>query len=222
MKIEGVYEEWSKAINHLGNENKLLLGDVSIESFEVTNNDAMLFNLRNIENPVCYISPNKYIKLIIANNLVMSDTPYERITNQKFVNNAHGNVLIGGLGIGLLIKALLPKLENGEIRHISIWEKNEQLILLWNMARQYLPIHDKISIFNYDVFEYKRMRNQLKGMFDCIYIDIWNHLDKTAYEQMKHFRRVFKPFLNVTNPNAFIECWGREECISRLKRGYWM
>lgn len=161
----------------------------------------------------------KYVKLIISEELVMSDTPYEMKTNQKFVDKAHGNVLIGGLGIGLLTKNLIPKIESGEIKHISIWEKNTNLINLWKIAGQYLPVHDKISIFNYDVFDYQKVRSQLKSVFDSVYIDIWAGLDEQAYTQMKHFRRVFKPFLNPNNPDAFVDCWGREECMKKVKKG---
>lgn len=220
MKIEGVYEEWAKAIGYFGNGDNISLGNVSVELFEVTNDQAKWFNLRNCGTPIHYINAGKYVRLKISNDLVMSDTPYEKRTNQDFVNNAHGNVLIGGLGIGLLLKALLPKLESGEIKHISIWENNENLIKLWNIAKQYLPVHDKIHIYHYNIFEYKQTKNrQLKGFFDSIYIDIWSHLDETAYEQMKYFRRVFKPFLNANNPNAFIECWGREECMKKARKG---
>ncbi len=217
--MDGVCKEWKKAISHFDNNDELSMNDVTIKLFEVTNTDARWFNLRHCSNPISFISPGKYVKLIIAGELVMSDTPYEMNTNQKFVDKAHGNVLIGGLGIGLLTKNLIPKIENGEIKHISIWEKNINLINLWKMAEQYLPVHDKISVFNYDVFDYQKARSQLKGVFDSVYIDIWAGLDENAYTQMKHFRRAFRPFLNPNNPNTFIECWGREECMKKVRKG---
>lgn len=217
--MDGVYKEWEKVVNHLGTNNKLSVEDVTIELFEVTNVAAKWFNLRHSENPINWIDPGKYVKLIISDELMMSDTPYEIRTNQKFVDNAHGNVLIAGLGIGLLTKNLIPKIESGKIKHISIWEKNTNLINLWKMAGQYLPAHDKISIFNYDVFDYPKVRDQLKGVFDSVYIDIWAELDERAYEQMKHFRHVFKPLLNPNNPNAFIECWGRDICVKKVRNG---
>lgn len=217
--MDKVYKEWEKAISHLGNNDELSMNDVTVKLFEVTVADARWFNLRNCANPISLITPGKYVKLIISGELVMSDTPYEMNTNQKFVNKAHGNVLIGGLGIGLLIKNLIPKIESGKIKHISIWEKNINLINLWKIAGQYLPVHDKISVFQYDVFDYQKVKNQLKGVFDSVYIDIWAGLDENAYTQMKHFRRVFRPFLNPDNPDAFIECWGRDECMRKVKKG---
>lgn len=217
--MNGVYKEWEAAINHLGASNELSLEDVTIKLFEVTHNDAKWFNLRNMASPIRWINPGKYVKLIISGQLVMSDTSYERITNQKFIHKAHGNVLIGGLGIGLLTKNLIPKIEGGEIKHISIWEKNTNLINLWKMAGQDLPVHDKISIFNYDVFDYPKVRSQLKGVFDSVYIDIWTELSERAYTQMKHFRRVFKPFLNPNNPNAFVDCWMRDVCAKKVRNG---
>lgn len=108
--MDGVCKEWKKAISHFGNNDELSMNDVTIKLFEVTNTDARWFNLRHCSNPISFISPGKYVKLIIAGELVMSDTPYEMNTNQKFVDKAHGNVLIGGLGIGLLTKNLIPKI----------------------------------------------------------------------------------------------------------------
>ena len=212
--MDGVYKEWEKAISHFGNNDELSMSDVTIKLFEVTITDAKWFNLRNSSNPISFISSGKYVKLFIDSKLVISDTPYEMNTNQKFIDKAHGNVLIGGLGIGLLTKNLIPKIESGKINHISIWEKNINLINLWKTAGQYLPVHDKISIFNYDVFDYQKVRSQLKDVFDSVYMDIWTNLDENAYAQMKHFR----PFLNPNNPNAFIECWGREECVRKVRK----
>lgn len=28
-----------------------------------------------------------------------------------------------------------------------------------------------------------------------------------------------KPFLNPNNPDAFIDCWGREECAKKVRQG---
>mgnify|MGYP000786328328 FL=1 len=58
----------------------------------------------------------------------MSDTPMEKETNRDFVHNAHGNVLIGGLGIGLIILAI----QNKEDVY------NKQMKPLINRYRKYL------------------------------------------------------------------------------------
>lgn len=70
-------------------------GDFRIEKFEITPN--------NLYAVIHGISVGKYVRLLHKNEVVMSDTNMEKRTNSKFVINAHGNVLIGGLGIGMIL-----------------------------------------------------------------------------------------------------------------------
>jgi len=74
------------------------VGDYALEKFEIGKNNlyAMLHG----------IPCGKYIRLRHGIEVVMSDTDMEKRTNARFVANAHGNVLIGGLGIGMILLAI--------------------------------------------------------------------------------------------------------------------
>ena len=66
------------------------------------------------------IAPGNYVRLCHNGQIVMSNTHMERWTNMNFCDYAHGDVLIGGLGIGLIILAIQ---DNPEVHSITVIEK---------------------------------------------------------------------------------------------------
>lgn len=66
------------------------------------------------------ITPGKYIRLLHNGECVMSDTNMEKRTNSDFCINAHGDIIIGGLGIGMIIMAIQDK---SEVNSITVIEK---------------------------------------------------------------------------------------------------
>lgn len=70
-------------------------GDFNLEHFEVRNGD--------IRAILSGVNPGNYVRLMHRGEVVMSDTYMEKRTNSGFCANAYGDVLIGGLGIGMII-----------------------------------------------------------------------------------------------------------------------
>ena len=64
--------------------------------------------MRAFQHPEEYIPPGRYTRLMLHGSVMMSDTPSERISNRFFVMNAHGRILIAGLGLGLIVFYLGP------------------------------------------------------------------------------------------------------------------
>lgn len=176
------------------------VGDFKLQHYEISDN-----NFYAIVH--CGIPPGTYIRLINRCDCVMSDTPMEKETNRDFVRNAHGNVLIGGLGIGLIILAIQDK---EDVKQITVVEKNREVI---ELVGKQLPLNQKVNIVNDDVFEYKPL---LK--YNTIYIDIWNYINEDVYnKQMKplinRYRRYLVP--KVEDKNRYIDCW----CKRQAKNG---
>lgn len=147
------------------------------------------------------IMPGGYVKLTHYGEVVMSDTSMEKRTNKYFCYTAHGDVLIGGLGIGMIIMAIQDK---PAVRSITVLEKHQEVIEL--VARQ-LPFNDKVHIIKADVFAWKPAKGQ---KFDCIYMDIWNWINSDVYhEEMKPLKRKYGHYLKPLSesPNRFNECW---------------
>lgn len=170
-------------------------GDFRIEKFEITPN--------NLYAAIHGISVGKYVRLLHKNEVVMSDTAMEKRTNSKFVINAHGNVLIGGLGIGMILLAIQDK---SNVERIIVVEKSEEVIAL---VKDQLPLNNKVEIVNEDVWEYMP-----SCKFNTIYMDIWNYINTDVYkDSMKPLISKYRKYLvsKEEDEERFIDCWCRLE-----------
>lgn len=168
-------------------------GDFEIKKFAVSRNDirAMLDG----------IPPGNYVSL--RNNLkcIMSDTPMEKRTNSWFVANAFGDVLIGGLGIGMILLAIQDK---ECVKSITVIEKNQEVI---DLVLHQLPLNKKVNVIHADVFDWKPQ----KGVkYDCVYMDIWSGINRDIYKkQMVPLKRKYSRYLKIKeeSPDRFNKCW---------------
>lgn len=157
----------------------------------------------------CGIPCGNYIRLTNGWDCVMSDTPMEKRTNSDFVLNAHGNVLIGGLGIGLILLAIQDK---EDVEHITVVEKSKEVIEL--IASQ-LPLNEKVEIVNADVFEYKPTMK-----YNTIYMDIWNNINSDIYrEEMKPLISRYRKYLvpKSEDEKRYIDCWAKYQAKNDMR-----
>lgn len=160
------------------------------------------------------IPQGEYIRLLDKkksySECVMSDTPMEHRTNYDILRKAHGDVLIGGLGIGMI---LMPLMEKEEVKSITIVEKYEEII---ELVGKQLPLNDKVKIIHGDIFENTFKRGT---KFDVIYFDIWNYVNSDVYEEMLELKKKYKRCLKSKqeNPNAWMGCWAEYEAKRNLR-----
>lgn len=149
-------------------------------------------------------SDYKYVKLIKkGEGTMMSDTPMERYTNSSFIQKANGDVLIFGLGLGLII---LPILNDESVKSITVIELHQDLI---DLVEPILKEHDennKLKVIQGDCFEYHKNVPKEKK-WDCIYGDIWISIEADNYTEMKKLTKNFTWKVNRDNPNWFIDHW---------------
>ena len=164
-----------------------------LQKFEINDN--------HIRAIIDGIAPGKYIRLVHDGECVMSDTDMEKHTNLDFCTNAHGDIIIGGLGIGMIIMAIQDK---PEVNSITIIEKNQEVI---DIVASQLNLNDKVNIICADVFEWKPERGV---KYDMAYMDIWNYINKDVYKnEMQPLKRKYARFLRSKNenPRRFNKCW---------------
>lgn len=169
-------------------------GDWSIESFTVKEKEiSQVFSMMKTGRGV---PVGNYKKLMRNGVCVMSNTPDEIRDFSSFVYKAKGSVLVNGLGLGVLLKALLEK---DEITKITVIEKSKDVINLISDS-----ITDKrVSIINADAFDYKPPKGE---KYDCVWHDIWDYIsDENLPEMIKLHRKYGKR----TN---YQESWCRYEC----------
>jgi hypothetical protein len=174
-------------------------GDTSVEHFSVSKNAADFFNLRCIinEQPTQTIRPGKYTRLVVAGDVMMSDTPMEWRTNLAFIGRAHGHVLIGGLGLGMVLPPILAKTS---VKSVTVLEKSTHVLKL---VRPYYK-HRKLRVVEADVFTWVPDKNQ---KFDTIYMDIWFDTCADNLDEMRALRAHYYGWLNAKNRMSNFRCW---------------
>lgn len=155
-------------------------GRVRIVEFNVSDSEAMLNNIRS-SGPM-RIVPGTYKKLVIANEVVMSNTRMEIITNREFVLSAHGNVLINGLGLGMVVEQLLKK---DRVEHITIIEKDQTVI---DLVAPVFKNEERVTIIKACAFEYQPPKGVI---YDFVWHDIWTYIHPNNLVEMTRLHRKY-------------------------------
>lgn len=188
-------------------------GDYEVRKFFVSKDEADLFNLGNMFNFEFHrdIAPGAYTKLVKVTDesndkgiLWMSDTPAEARGHLDFYYSATGNVLINGLGLGLIARAVLLK---PDVEKVTINEINVDVIRL--VAPHLLKeFGDRLVINECDAFTWKPQNGD---RFNAVWHDIWPSICYDHYEEYKKLMRRYGHWL--VKPH-WQYCWEYD----RLKR----
>lgn len=181
-------------------------GTAEVTHFTITR-DTM--GARMFVRPDEYIQPGTYARLTIHGEVMMSDTPMERRSNLEFVRQAHGHVLIAGLGLGMIVFPLLER-PKSEISSVTVIEANPDVIAL---VKPYLPDDTRLRIIQADIFEWKPDRK-----FATIYFDIWPTITTDNLEDMTKLHRRYARALDRTDVAPWMGSWQRELLLARRRR----
>jgi len=176
-------------------------GDWEVNSFEVPKED--LSQLISMLKSSRYVPAGKYKRLLRRGRCIMSNTPDEINDFMRFVRVASGSILVNGLGLGVLLKALLNK---PDVTEVTVIEKSEDVVKL--VAPTYLK-DSRVTIIHADAFEY----NPPKGKrYDAVWHDIWDGICTDNLEGMKKLHRKYG------RKARFQASWARDLCEYHLKR----
>lgn len=171
-------------------------GSAEIVLYEVTRHDIMMGTIRaktHIDRQLAYTPPGMYVKLEINGRLMMSSTNMEFITNLPFLDHVTGDVLIGGLGLGLILEELRGR---KEVRSVTVIEKNPDVIAL------VAPTVREAKIIEGDVFKWEPVPGR---HFDTIYMDIWENATKEEDPEIRALRLRYKKWLRK---GGTVGAWG--------------
>lgn len=193
------------------------LGEAAIDHITVSKEEAKAYNFGAILSGrgSDQVEPGKYARLAVAGELMMTDTPMERRTNTEFVRRANGRVFIAGLGLGMIVHAVLDK---PEVEHVTVLEKSKDVIKLVGPTIE----SKKVTIVHGDVFEWTPPKGE---KWDTIYFDIWPTIGTDNLPEMARCSRRFMHRLNRANPKAWMGSWRQKELQARKReenrRGWW-
>lgn len=171
-------------------------GDWEVKQFTVSEEEARWSALREAINGHWHrrVTAGTYWMLTKCGGLYMSNTPAEVLDHWTFICEAHGKVLIAGLGLGMVIQGLLNR---GKCERIVVVEKSKDVIRLVEPAYDY----PNVEIVHADIFDYKPTEH-----FDYAWFDIWPDISGDEYPEMKKLHRQFAR--SVTHKDS----WCRKEC----------
>lgn len=192
----------------------------SINKFTLSESEIAFQSMRSEMNGNSWLTRGlmpsfEYVRLVKSKEgVMMSDTPMERNTNHNFLCSAHGDVLIFGLGLGLII---LPLLKDSDVKSITVIELYQDLIDIVEPILSEHDVDNKLNIIQGDCFEY---HNEIPKdtKYDCIYGDIWIDISTSNYDEMKQLNSKYRGKLNRDNPKSFIDHWLKDFLVREIRK----
>lgn len=186
------------------------IGIAKIIKFSLNEDDIKLYNLRSILNSESFMimRQDTFVKLYVDGVLMMSDTDMEKRSNIEFIKNAKGDIMIAGLGIGLIIDNLRKKIQNKEVTSITVYEKYQDVIDLIGPKFKDLPI----KIICKDILEYRPSKEE---KYDTIYFDIWPDINIDNLIEIRMLHNRWKN--HKKTKDSWMNSW-MKEFLQRRKR----
>lgn len=143
-------------------------------------------------------------ELIGPTGVWMRDSPQEIEQARLLVQDFHGEVLIAGLGLGVVL-SVLPE----DVTSAIVVENSKEVIdMVWEHV--YLPERDMVVVTDF----YNFARQMQPNNFDFAYIDIWQPTgEHVLTDHVIPLRRI----LNGKIEQSKIRCWGESEMWGQVK-----
>lgn len=141
------------------------------------------------------------IYLMKNNDLIMCSTEFELLTNKEFIENSNGDILIIGLGLGMVV---YPLLNDPTVTSIKIIENDPTLIqYIGNKISSY-DASNKVTIVSGDAYTYYNVMD-VNEKYDTIFLDFWNQLNKENIEEVTTVKENYRTFLK--DQNSILLSW---------------
>jgi len=157
-----------------------------------------------------------YTRLMRGGTLVMSDTPDECWDHRPFYQFARGHVLINGLGLGMVLQAVL--LKDGVERATVVEKSPDVIALVGPHYEEMFP--GRVEIVEADALEW----NPPKGVrYGAAWHDIWDAMCEDNLPQMHRLHRKYGRRTDWQGSwgRGIIETRRRQESRDRRGWGGW-
>jgi spermidine synthase len=171
-------------------------GEWRVERFTVSEEAAKFDHLRSMFSSRRYTPAGRYTRLMRGGTVVMSDTRDEKRDHVSFVQAARDHVLIHGLGLGMVLQAVLQK---PEVECATVIESSADVIAL--VAPHYAG--PRVEIIHADAMTWTPPK---ASFFGAVWHDIWDDICADNLEQMKTLHRRYG------RRSAWQGSWAREYC----------
>lgn len=177
-----------------------------IEKMLVDEIGAKRFNMiESLHGSRRMIEPGEYTSLKYRGAIVMSDTPAEKSDHAEAVRIARGRCLVNGLGIGMVVNAMLLK---PVVARVTVVEISKDVIDL--VAPHYTELFgDRFQVVHADAYTYKP---PICSKYDVVWHDIWGDI---SAENLEGMRRLHRKYGRRT---VWQGSWCRDQCEYYARR----
>jgi hypothetical protein len=173
-----------------------IFGNWKIEEFVISKNEADRFNMRQAFQGKTkeLIREGTYMRLeqLSTGFVVMSNTPMELNSNLVAYKNATGKVLVAGLGMGMILDAILSK---DDVTKVRVVEVDKDII---DYVGSFYKNDPRVEIIHADIRDYF-LKNE--EQFSYIWIDIWDGINESNLDEMYELNERFSD--HCTNMNLW-------------------
>lgn len=187
-------------------------GAWSIRKFTVSERESRLQGILSLGKGGRFPSPGNYTGLYRRDTVIMSDTPDEIRDHLGVIHAATGDVLIAGLGLGVVLQAIARK---PEVESVTVIEISSDVIGLVKPQIADRDWFSKVSVIEADIFAWKPPK---EAMYDVAWFDIWDNLCTDNLSEMATLHRRFG------RRAVYQGSWGKEylrHVREREKRSGW-
>ena len=157
-------------------------GHWTVQRFDVSKENEKLEAMRAMFGGRGRYTPaGTYTRLMRGGTLVMSDTPDEMRDHFEPVLRAQGHVLINGLGIGMVLRAVLRK---PGVTAVTVVELSPEVVEL--VGAHY--VNPRLQIVCASAFDYTPPKGVRYGV---VWHDIWDHITGDNVPEMTRLKRKY-------------------------------
>jgi len=141
-----------------------------------------------------------------GSNRWASDHPQEVHSQLPLVKDFYGDVLVGGLGVGLI---LTPLKQNPKVKYVTVVEKSPDVIrLVWDSVSDHYS-----NVVEADLFDYLRECKRKGKTFDNGYFNIWcPNGEDVLFTHIRPLRELSKGVVKDK-----LTCWQEDVMTGQLR-----
>lgn len=162
-------------------------GDWRVERQVITQQGENIQKMRVLLNPqraVRWAPRGTYTYLFRGQTVVMTDTPDEIRDHLEPIRRATGECLVNGLGLGVVVQAMLLK---ECVEHVTVIERAPEVIQL--VGPHYEErFGDRLSIIQADALKWRAPKG---AWYDVVWHDIWSNICVDNLETMGTLHRKY-------------------------------
>lgn len=153
-------------------------------------------------------TPTRWHTLRYDGGIWMQDIPIEQFQMRKHVESFNGDVLIGGLGLGVVVNHLAAR---PEIDNITVIEVSQDVI---NLVEPHLKDPEgKVTVLCESLFDYL---THSPYIFDFAFFDIWQSDGEGTFLNTVVPLRKLAMENGVVQHDSYIQCWNETVMRSQL------